>query len=70
MVDEVRSGKMVLLEGVRNVDEMKVLQMSWVYDLNFSWTIGEVRRRRYIEKLGAVMEDQEAAEECLSAILA
>lgn len=69
VVDEVRSGKMVLLEGVRNVDEMKVLQMSWAYDLNFSWTRKEVRRRRYIERLAAVIGDREAAEECLSLIL-
>jgi hypothetical protein len=51
VVREVLSGKMVSKKEVANEADVKILQMSWIYDINFKPTVGLILRNRYLEKI-------------------
>jgi hypothetical protein len=51
VIKEVLSGKMVSKKEVKNEADVKILQMSWVYDINYKYTVGQVFRNRYLEKI-------------------
>jgi hypothetical protein len=51
VIKEVLSGKMVTKKEVKNEADVKILQMSWVYDINYKYTVGQVFRNRYLEKI-------------------
>ncbi|HNY72874.1 MAG TPA: HD domain-containing protein [Syntrophales bacterium] len=43
--------KMVRMEQLRTLNDFKLLQMAWVYDLNFPPTFQFVYRRKYLERI-------------------
>lgn len=49
--EQVISGKMVKLENLRSVSDFKVFQVVWVYDINFNYTMKQIIRRDYINRL-------------------
>jgi hypothetical protein len=51
VIKEVLSGKMVTKKEVKNEADVKILQMSWVFDINYKYTVGQVFRNRYLEKI-------------------
>ena len=51
VVKEVLSGKLVSKKEVKNESDVKIMQMSWIYDINFKYTIGLIFRNRYMEKI-------------------
>ena len=55
IVNVVCSGEMARLESVRCLNDFKLLQLSWVYDLNFASSFRMVRERNYIDLLAATL---------------
>jgi putative nucleotidyltransferase with HDIG domain len=43
--------EMVSKKEVKNEADVKILQMSWVYDINYKYTVGQIFRNRYLEKI-------------------
>lgn len=52
------SGQIVRLEQVRVLNDFKLLQISWVYDLNFRTSYRLLLERCYLEKLAATLPDE------------
>lgn len=53
---------------VKNFNDRKLLLLSWVYDINFRYTLSEIRENRYIEKIIGCLpdtEDTRAIKSCL-----
>ncbi|MDY0220042.1 MAG: HD domain-containing protein [Desulfobacterium sp.] len=48
-------GRFVLSSTIEELNDFKLMQISWVFDLNFSPTFARVKQRRYIEKLASTM---------------
>jgi hypothetical protein len=46
---------MVNLADVRTLNDFKLLQISWVYDLNFTESFRMIEERNYLEKLAAAL---------------
>ena len=44
-------GKLVQMTDLRTLNDFKLLQLGWVYDLNFPRTFQIVKERRYLEKI-------------------
>ena len=44
-------GECVHIDSVRTYNDLKLLQIGWVYDLNFSWTCACALEREYVAKL-------------------
>jgi len=49
MVEAVLGGWRMEYSSLRTWNDMKLLQLSWVYDVNFVATLRRIRRRRFLE---------------------
>jgi putative nucleotidyltransferase with HDIG domain len=49
--DTLMNRKIVDMKFVRNINDIKLLQAGWIYDINFKPTLKAVRNRRYMELL-------------------
>lgn len=47
--------QVVNMKYIRNLNDFKLLQVGWVFDINFQPTIEEIKKRRYIELIQAVL---------------
>lgn len=54
---DLLSRKAVDIGHVRNLNDFKLLQVGWVFDLNFKPTWLRVRRRRYLEMMRGVLPE-------------
>jgi len=62
-VRELAAGRVIRLEDVRVLNDFKLLQISWVYDLNFRSSYDLLMQRGHIEALAATIPlDDEAAQ--------
>ena len=53
VLQSVIERRMVNMNHVKSLNDIKLLQISWVFDLNFPYTSAMVTRRRYLDKLAA-----------------
>jgi hypothetical protein len=63
-----REERFVLFKDLRTVNDFKLLLLSWVFDLNFSFSIQLVKDRRYIEKIEAILPDSQETKKVLKHI--
>jgi hypothetical protein len=56
-VASLAAGKIVHLDSVNLVNDFVLLQISWVYDLNFRSTCQLLQQRGYIPELAATLPD-------------
>jgi hypothetical protein len=62
-VRELAAGRVIRLEDVRVLNDFKLLQISWVYDLNFRSSYRLLQQRGHIQALAATIPlDVEAAQ--------
>jgi hypothetical protein len=64
------AGRIVHSEHLRNLNDFKLLQMGWVFDVNFVPTLRMVKRRKYLEKLRAALPQTAEADEAYRAVVA
>lgn len=43
--------QLLYYEDIRLADDRKLVMLSWLFDVNFSWTVREIAARGYIERL-------------------
>jgi len=55
VLENVAAGRTVRFEDVRTLNDFKLLQVGWVYDLNFPRTYEIIRHRNYLDKIAAVL---------------
>lgn len=51
LLTAVRNGGLARLSSLRTVNDFKLVQLAWIFDLNFITSFLMVRERRYIDKL-------------------
>jgi hypothetical protein len=51
VVKEVMSGKLVSKKEIKTDTDVKIMQLSWVYDINFKPTIELIFKNRFLEKI-------------------
>jgi len=62
-VSELAAGRVIRLEDVRVLNDFKLLQISWVYDLNFRSAYSLLQQRGHIPALaGTIPLDESAAQ--------
>ncbi len=52
---QVEQGQSIRMEDMTTLNDFKLLQAGWVFDLSFTRSFELVKKRRYIERLFAVM---------------
>jgi hypothetical protein len=70
---QLHQRKLVLLSSLKTLTDFKLLQLAWIFDLNFSASLRIVAQRRYIDrfaltlpKTGAVADAMDAVREYLN----
>ena len=54
------SGRLVELSTVKSVNDFKLLQLSWLYDVNFTASLRLIKDRGVLERLGATLPRETA----------
>ena len=68
VMDEVRRGAMVNLDRVATLNDFKLLQISWVYDLNFAVSFRILREAGYLNALAATLPSSDEVKGVLAAV--
>ncbi|GBC61190.1 HD family phosphohydrolase [Desulfonema ishimotonii] len=55
VLESLRQGHPVRLSDMETLNDMKLLQLSWVFDLNFSASFRLAAAKRYTERIGATL---------------
>lgn len=69
-IRELAAGRVIRLEDIRVLNDFKLLQISWVYDLNFRSSCRLLQQRGYIAALAATIPLNEEAEQAVSLAVA
>jgi len=56
VVGELLDNKPVNAKNLKSPGDFKVLQLSWVFDLNFAYSLAYVKEHRFIEKMVATFD--------------
>ncbi len=51
IVENILRGQLVDYSRLRTLNDMKLLQLGWVYDVNFTATLKRIRQRRFLEHI-------------------
>lgn len=51
IVEDILRGQLVGYSRLRTLNDMKLLQLGWVYDVNFTATLKRIRQRRFLEQI-------------------
>jgi putative nucleotidyltransferase with HDIG domain len=57
--NDLLNRRIVNLKHVKNLNDFKLLQMGWIYDVNFKPTSDYIKKYRYMEKLRDVLPESE-----------
>ena len=51
VLDAVLGGRLVDYTRLRTLNDMRLMQLGWVYNVNFKSTLKRIRKQKFIEKL-------------------
>ncbi len=66
--EDILNRKIVKIEHVKNRNDAKLLQMGWIFDINFRPTFKIVKERRYLELIRKVLPDTEQVDRVFSEV--
>lgn len=55
VVEDIRNKRAVNMKNINNLNDFKLLQMAWVFDINFQPTLEIIRERHYLDKIKSVL---------------
>jgi hypothetical protein len=59
VVDDVLRGRRIHYSRLRTLNDMKLLQLGWVYDVNFTVTLKRIKQRGYLEMMAELLPETE-----------
>jgi hypothetical protein len=59
IITDILNNKMAELKDVKNLNDMRLLRLSWVFDCNFPATFSILKRHRYLDKIICSMPETE-----------
>ena len=57
-IQDIMEGKIVSSNHVENLNDLILLQMGWVFDINFQETMKIIKEKEYISQLAEVLPDR------------
>ncbi len=57
LLESLRSKKMAQMSALRTLNDFKLLQLAWIFDLNFAYSIRMVVERRTVERIASLLPD-------------
>jgi len=59
VIEAILSEQLISFHKLRTLNDMKLMQLGWVYDVNFTATLRRIRQRKYLESLVGWLPDTE-----------
>ena len=69
IVDSILSGQTVDYRLLKTLTDAKLLQLGWVFDVSFDWTLRQMRQRGYLDGIARWLPDTEPAQNALRHIM-
>ncbi|MGD2030731.1 MAG: HD domain-containing protein [Desulfobacterales bacterium] len=66
ILSAIREGRIALMKDLKTLNDFKLLQISWVFDLNFAPSFRAVKTREYIEQIEATLPHSKEITEAVS----
>jgi HD domain len=70
VIEDLLAGRIVDIKHLKTLNDFKLLQVGWVYDLNFSPSFRHLREKGYLDMIRAVLPDTETIEKIFTAVTA
>ena len=51
IMTSLRDGKMIGMQQIQSLNDFKLLQMAWIYDINYQPTFQMIQERNYLQKI-------------------
>lgn len=64
-LDALREGRFVRIHEMKTLNDFKLLQISWVFDLNFSRSFEILQARQFIERIAETLPDTPEARDAV-----
>jgi hypothetical protein len=55
IINALKLGKIAAMDDMKSLNDFKLLQIGWVFDLNFAPAFRELRKQRYVERIAALL---------------
>jgi hypothetical protein len=62
VIEEIMASRCVNLKNVKTINDFKLLQTSWVFDVNFAYTLRYIREHGFVEKIIKVLPSTDAVQ--------
>jgi len=69
VLQAVLRGELLDYGGLRTLNDMKLLQLGWVYDVNFAATLERIKQRRFLETLTGFLPQTDDIEKVKSKVI-
>lgn len=67
--ERMKKGEVIKYRTLKTRDDMKLMQMGWVYDLNFRASLARVKKRGYIDQIYRSMSSSPEADDIYQQII-
>ena len=57
IVEAILNGQLISFHTLRTLNDMKLMQLGWVYDVNFAPTLRRIKQRKYLETMLSLLPD-------------
>ena len=69
IIESLRNRENVKANDVSNRTELKLLQLSWVYDLNFLWSFQVIEKRQFLQDIVSTLPPLKILEPVIGQLL-
>ncbi|MBN1129617.1 MAG: HD domain-containing protein [Chitinispirillaceae bacterium] len=69
ILHDVMSGRIARVEDIQTLNDFKLLQIGWVFDVNFPRSFEIIRHRKYVQKISAVLPQTDEVKQVVAVAL-
>ena len=68
VLNDLYSGQTSSSKTINNLNDFKLLQIGWVYDINFYPAFQEIKKRNYIEKIASTLPETQELKKVITSV--
>jgi hypothetical protein len=69
VVQDLLEGRIIEITNLANLNDLKLLQISWIYDINFKPTFQTIKKRHYLETLFDQLPETKELQQSFATVL-
>ena len=69
IIDALMNGELIHYEQIKTINDAKLMQLGWVYDVNFDWSLKQIHDRGYLQTIIEMLPETEPVKQARNYIL-